>query len=298
MALIFTLEAGKVWAESGDVIFTLSDLNKAFSEASVSSISGTLEAGNYGQESIVQNDIAQDILDGSRVKQVANSSTTGGIVLLHRVTTTTNSTANYDIVLDDKTRIVQAWLVVEGNPTAGDKVRLVNGTGSNYITEDMSLIGNVSNKTAILVMDIPTGDGDTDIVLDDGFEVTDFHVVLESNGSASDKLTLANSSGTAVTDQLDVSGSDKAIVRATTIDTAVSSFATGATIRVTATGGFAGTAKAYVTGVIAEANEVQHFNQIDSAHHDIEAAGTLRVAVTNGTTVPPMDVYIFGVKVP
>ena len=68
------------------------------------------------------------------------------------------------------------------------------------------------------------------------FTVIDAHVILLGAGSSGDSLTVLNDS-TAITDEMACTGSDKALVRAASIDDAAMEIAAGGTLKVTATDG-------------------------------------------------------------
>lgn len=78
--------------------------------------------------------------------------------------------------------------------------------------------------------------GNTDITLTHKTEVVDAWVQLTGAGVASTVLTVG-STGNIITNTFDVSGSDKAILRCTTIDNAYSTIAAGGIMRVTSSVG-------------------------------------------------------------
>jgi hypothetical protein len=87
---------------------------------------------------------------------------------------------------------------------------------------------------------------DTDIVTTDAIRVIDAYLVLRGAGVATTTLTVKNASN-AITDTMAASGSDKAIVRAATLDDAYWEIAAGGTLRVTsATGATQPEATVYV----------------------------------------------------
>src|SRR5690606_12738667 len=91
--------------------------------------------------------------------------------------------------------------------------------------------------------------GDTDVVLDHKTRVIDAWVVLTGAGVASSVCTVKNGTD-AITNGMDTSGSDKAIVRATTIDDDYHEIAAGGTLRITGSGGATQPAlTAYVLGL-------------------------------------------------
>ena len=144
MALTFTLVPGVTLSESGTVTITPAILNRMFSEGYVSATSGQLEAGNYGAGSIALADIAAASLDGTIAKVVADDNVIGGLGLIHRIDIA-NSTADTDVVLTHKTRIVDYWGYKTGaNGGAGDTVQIKNST--NIISESFDLSSTNDKK--------------------------------------------------------------------------------------------------------------------------------------------------------
>jgi hypothetical protein len=91
--------------------------------------------------------------------------------------------------------------------------------------------------------------GNTDVILTHKTRVLDVHLVLRGAGVATTTLQVFNGA-TAITDAMAASGSDKALVRAATIDDAAYDVAAGGTLRVTsATGATQPAALVVVTGV-------------------------------------------------
>jgi len=90
---------------------------------------------------------------------------------------------------------------------------------------------------------------ETDVTLTYKTRVIDAWVVLTGAGVASTTLKVQNGA-TTITDAMDVSGSDKAIVRATTIDNAQHEIAAGGTLRIkTETGATQPACTVYVLGI-------------------------------------------------
>jgi hypothetical protein len=90
---------------------------------------------------------------------------------------------------------------------------------------------------------------DTDVVLTYKTRVIDAFLVLRGAGVSTTTLQVKNGTS-AITDAMAASGSDKALVRAATIDDAAWEIAAGGTLRVTsATGATQPAATVYVTGI-------------------------------------------------
>lgn len=77
---------------------------------------------------------------------------------------------------------------------------------------------------------------DNDITLEFPIRVIDVWAHLNGAGVASSVMTVKNGS-TAISSALDTSGSDKAVLRTTTIDDAQRDIASGGTLRATSSGG-------------------------------------------------------------
>lgn len=99
---------------------------------------------------------------------------------------------------------------------------------------NVNLIGGIP---VIHRIDIAAGaNGDTDVILTHKTRVIDTWLILTGAGVASAVLTVKNAA-TAITDGMAASGSDKALVRAATIDDAQHEIAAAGTLRVTGSGG-------------------------------------------------------------
>lgn len=89
-------------------------------------------------------DIADDAINGDQIAVVSNVNTEGGVPLVYRVTVAANgatvSTANTDITVVDKIRVIDAHAIhTGGNGVASDTIRVFNGTTA--ITDAMSWSG-------------------------------------------------------------------------------------------------------------------------------------------------------------
>lgn len=132
--------------------------------------------------------------------------------------------------------------VVDG----GLNTNSLNGTQAAVVADD-NVIGGIPLLHRI---DIAAGAlADTDVVLTHKTRVIDAWVVLRGAGVANTTLKVQNGA-TTITDAMDVSGSDKALIRAATIDDAQHEIAAGGTLRVkTETGATQPAATVYVLGV-------------------------------------------------
>lgn len=77
------------------------------------------------------------------VATVADQNTEGGIPIVYRVKTAGGATANIDISIDNKVRVIDAVAVLAGAGTTSDTIQIINGTNnSNNITDAMDISGS------------------------------------------------------------------------------------------------------------------------------------------------------------
>ncbi len=88
------------------------------------------------------------ILTGKAVAVLADAAIIGGIPVIHMVNTAGGATANTDVVLTYKTRVLYVIVVNRGLGTVGDTITLKNGT-TNAITNAIDISG--ADKTVALV---------------------------------------------------------------------------------------------------------------------------------------------------
>jgi len=121
-----------------------------------------------------------------------------------------------------------------------DGVQVANNANAN-------VIGSIP---VIHRFDLAAGaNADNDIVLTHKTRVIDAHLILRGAGVASSVLTVKNGA-TAISNAMAGSGSDTALVRATTIDDASYDVAAGGTLRVTSSAGASQPAcSVYVLGI-------------------------------------------------
>ncbi len=81
---------------------------------------------------------------GADVAQVANVLTEAGIPVLHRITVADVATGNVDVVLDAKTRVLDAWVVKTGGAGgASDTIQLKNGSDAISDAVDINIADKV-----------------------------------------------------------------------------------------------------------------------------------------------------------
>lgn len=130
----------------------------------------------------------------------------------------------------------------------------ISGTlASGTIERDLKVVANANVVGGVPVLhriDLAAGAlADTDVVLTYKTRVIDAWLILRGAGVSTTTLTVKNGA-TAITDAMAASGSDKAVVRAASIDDASYEIAAGGTLRVTsATGATQPAATVYVLGV-------------------------------------------------
>lgn len=83
--------------------------------------------------------IADSVLEGSNVANTADDNVIGGIPVLHRIDTAGGATANTDVTLTHKTRLLDAWVVLKGTGTTSDTLQILNGASA--ITDAMDISG-------------------------------------------------------------------------------------------------------------------------------------------------------------
>lgn len=123
---------------------------------------------------------------------------------------------------------------------------ILDGTSAKVIADD-NVIGGIP---VVHRIDIAAGDlGNTDVTLTHKTRVIDAWLILRGAGVATTTLQVL-STGNAITDAMAASGSDKALVRAATIDDAYHEIVAGGILRVTsATGATQPAATVYVLGI-------------------------------------------------
>ncbi len=71
---------------------------------------------------------------------VANANVVGGVPVVYRVDIVAGATGNTDVVLTNKTRVIDAWLILRGAGVATTTLQVKNG--SNAITDAMAASGS------------------------------------------------------------------------------------------------------------------------------------------------------------
>jgi hypothetical protein len=98
----------------------------------------TIQAGAVDEAMIAGNS-----LTGLVAANVANANVIGGIPVLFRIDTAGGATANTDVTVTHKIRVIDVWVVNTGLGTAGDTIEIYNG--ANAITDAIDI--NTADKT-------------------------------------------------------------------------------------------------------------------------------------------------------
>ncbi len=72
--------------------------------------------------------IPDDVLTGAHAGEVADANVVGGLLVMHRVLLASGADANVDVLLTEKTRIVDVVVVLKGAGTTGSDVQVQNVT--------------------------------------------------------------------------------------------------------------------------------------------------------------------------
>ena len=96
-------------------------------EAKIGSIDDTggvaVPAGSIGASEIESSSIG-----GALAAVVADANEDGGLMVVHRILLASGADANVDVALTEKTRIIDATIVLKGAGTAGSDVQIQNVT--------------------------------------------------------------------------------------------------------------------------------------------------------------------------
>ncbi len=82
-----------------------------------------------------------DAFDAAKLANVANANVVGGVTVVHRITAT-NLSADVDVVVSHKIRVLDVWAVATAAGGAGDTITVKNG--ATAITDAVDL--NVGDK--------------------------------------------------------------------------------------------------------------------------------------------------------
>lgn len=91
--------------------------------------------------------IAPNTLTGTVAANVADANVIGGIPQLFRIDTAGGATANTDVTVTHKIRVIDVWVVNRGTGTASDTITITDGT--NAITDAIDISG--ADKTVARV---------------------------------------------------------------------------------------------------------------------------------------------------
>lgn len=85
--------------------------------------------------------IAPNTLTGLVAANVADGNVIGGIPILFRINAPGGASATVDTTMTHKIRVLDAWVLNTGTGTASDTVQVINGAGTNYITNAIDISG-------------------------------------------------------------------------------------------------------------------------------------------------------------
>lgn len=101
--------------------------------------------------------INPNTLTGTVAANVAAANTEGGMLLVHKFALVGGATANFDIVLTHKSRVIDAWVINTGLGTAGDTAQVFNGAAPitnamsmNFADETITRTGTVDDSAALV----------------------------------------------------------------------------------------------------------------------------------------------------
>lgn len=95
--------------------------------------------------SLNQNVVADGALNGTKLANVGNANVIGGVPEIFRIDIAAGALANTDVVMTNKVRVIDAWLVLRGAGVATTTLQVKNG--SSAITDAMAASG--SNKAVV-----------------------------------------------------------------------------------------------------------------------------------------------------
>ena len=133
---------------------------------------GALGAGTVGDVNLAVGAVsvtklANAILTGLKVANVADANTAGGIPVVHRIAIAGGAAGNTDVVLDHKTRVLDVWAVMGAAGEVGDTIQVLSVAGG-AITEAMSWAG--ADKALVRAAELD--DANYDVAAGDTLRVT------------------------------------------------------------------------------------------------------------------------------
>lgn len=150
----------------------------------------------------------------------------------------------------DSLAVTTAKIAAVGVTEAKIEVGAASAGLSGLVAKFVANANVIGGLEVIHRVDLAAGAlADTDVVLTHKTRVLDAWLILRGAGVSTTTLQVKNGTS-AITDAMDASGSDKAIVRAASIDDAAYEIAAGGTLRITsATGATQPAATVYVRGI-------------------------------------------------
>ena len=164
----------------------------------------------------------------------ATIANTGAVTITANAVTVAKLAANaVETAKIKDANVTTAKLVANAVTAAKITDAILTGAKAAVVAES-NVIGGIPQTFLIPISAAALGD--TDITVTHKIRVIDAYHILRGGGVATTTLQVKNAAN-AITDAMDASGSDTAIVRATTIDDANYEIAAGGTLRVTSATG-------------------------------------------------------------
>ncbi len=130
----------------GAILYIGATKGRLDTAATVGDLNGTAQAINATdivvRRTAVSNPqtVADSSLNSAKVANVANAQVLGGIPLLYRIDIAAGALGNTDVVVTDKIRVIDAWLVLRGAGVATTTLQVKNGASA--ITAAMAASGS------------------------------------------------------------------------------------------------------------------------------------------------------------
>lgn len=142
-------------------------------------IAEVITAADIPDASIAQVKLVPNSYDGTIAGNVADANVIGGIPQLFRINTPGGVTANTDVIVTHKIRVIDVWVVNLAAGTASDTIEVLNGAAA--ITDVM----NASGADTIVTRAANINDANHEIAASGTLRVT------ETDGGGSDSPAMA-----------------------------------------------------------------------------------------------------------
>ena len=140
--VLTVLSGGSIDASAATGLVTLAAGEIAAADLATDAV----ETVKIKDANVTQVKIAANALDGTIAKDAADANVIGGLMVLHRVDVADGATADVDVTLTHKTRVLDVWLVkTAAAGGASDTITVKNG--ATAITDAMDI--NVADKIIV-----------------------------------------------------------------------------------------------------------------------------------------------------